>query len=117
LIHSLLEVPETPSANGSVVYGTQINVSDGIPPAGDDVVMQTHWLMDVVYLGTWWSSLTPEQRRVRENLQRGRELVSRMFEDTSKITKSKRMALLTEAALSKEQLASVAQCLSDVASR
>jgi len=117
VIAQLLQVPEAVSSNGTDVYGVQINVSQGVPPANDEVIKQTQWLMDVTYLATWWSSITPEQRRMPENIQRGRELTTRMFQDTSMITKSKRMALLTEAALSKDQLASLAQCLSTFASQ
>jgi len=116
LIRQFIEVPEAASANGSVVYGTQINVPQGTPAPTDDIMSQTRWLMDVTYLGTWWSNLTPEQRRMPPNLQRGRDLVTRIFEDSSKITKSKRMILMTEAAMSKEQLVALAQCLSDCAS-
>jgi len=114
LIRQLLDVPPTPSANGSVVYGTQINIPEGTV-ANADVISQTKWFMDMAYLGTWWSSMTPEQRRNADNLQRARMLVRNLFEDTSKQTKSKRMALMTESVFSKQQLAAIAQCLSDVA--
>jgi len=113
----LLAVPDTASANGSVVYGTQINLPGGTAEASEDIVSQTKWLMDVTYLGTWWSSITAEQRKKAENLQRARTLVRSLFDDTSKATKARRMTLLNESVFSKEQLVSIAQCLSDVASK
>jgi len=116
LLRQTLEVPATASANGSVVYGTRVMVPEGTVDADADVISQTKWLMDVAYLGTWWSSITAEQRRNAENLQRARTMVRSLFEDTSKQTKQKRMDLMTQSVFSKEQLAGIAQCLSDVAS-
>jgi len=116
LLRQLLEVPATASANGSAVYGTQIKLPEGTPDADEDLVGTTKWLMDLNYLGTWWASITPEQRRNADNLQRARTLVHSLFEDSSKLSKNRRLALMSESVLSKEQLAAVAQCLSDVAS-
>jgi len=115
LPQQLLELPASASANGSVVYGIQINVPS-VPEPDADLVNNTKWMMDVAYLGTWWSSLSVDQRHNNDNIERARSLVRNLFEDTSKATKTQRMALLTQAAFSKEQLAAITQCLSDVAS-
>ena len=117
VVPQYLDVPAKATASGDVLYGVRVEEAADVPPAGDDVVGSAQWLAEAVYLGTWWNSITEEQRHHPDNMGRARALVRNLFGTTTESQKSALMELVAGGAVNKDQLAGIVRCLSDVSAQ